>query len=386
MYEDMYFPCMSTKAFEFLAYEKSKDDVKDRCLPVVTLTRYAKGESFEEATDFLLSALGTRPAIVDFDPTPLEVTSAAEAERDRQRRSDKRVSSGGKPIKERTANQLAAEQRDRDRKDAFNAHLAMLCDLEEGPLSWIRIVAKYPALIPAIKLSNPENVVRQVALASQLRCGSAFRVKLKEPETVSVFLRALPLMNGWPGGRSILLVDAGYVRNKVSDNSEMVTEFLARVKRATGSAFDDIATVVVSNSFPKDSLKDYSEVITMGEVALHRSVSKDWKVGYGDYMSVAKRPKGSGSNGWYPHVDLVEPENWRIKLDLNKDDPQGFVRSATALMAETLPWQGRERCWGTEVIEAVRGGSLTFDGTKFTVPGPWLSVRANQHLARMARR
>ncbi|MQX17778.1 hypothetical protein GHK62_24405 [Sinorhizobium terangae] len=150
--------------------------------------------------------------------------------------------------------------------------------------------------------------------------------------------------------------------------------------------FDEITIVLISNSFPKDSLKDYPEIVTMGEVALHRSVSKDWKVGYGDYMSVAKRPKGSGSNGWYPHVDLVELESWRIKLDLTKDDPQGFVRSATALMAETGPWEGRAHCWGTQVIEAVRGGSLKFDGTTFTVPGPWLSVRANQHLARMARR
>jgi hypothetical protein len=34
----------------------------------------------------------------------------------------------------------------------------------------------------------------------------------------------------------------------------------------------------------------------MGEVELYRSVVRDWNVGYGDYISVAKRPKGSGSN------------------------------------------------------------------------------------------
>jgi hypothetical protein len=386
MFDGMYFPCMSTKAFEFLAYEKSGDDVKDRCLPVVTLTRAGKGESFAEAAEILLAALGQRPAIVDFDPTPLEVTSAAEAEKNRQRRSAKRVGSGGKPIKDRSEKQLAAEQRDRERKDAFNDHLAMLGDSQKGPLSWIRIVAKYPSLMPSIRLDTPDNVARQVALATELGCGSAFRVNLKEPDTVSVFLRALPMMGGWPGDSAILLVDAGYVRNKVPATSEAVGDFLGRLKRATGAAFDAITIVLISNSFPKDSLKDYPEVVTMGEVALHRAVCRDWKVGYGDYMSVAKRPKGSGSNGWYPHVDLAQPESWLIKVDLEKNDPQGFVRSASALMAETVAWQARERCWGTSVIEAVRGGTLKVDGTSFTVPGPWLSVRANQHLALMARR
>lgn len=153
-----------------------------------------------------------------------------------------------------------------------------------------------------------------------------------------------------------------------------------------GSTFEQLSVVLLSNSFPKDSLKDYPEVIDMAEVALHRAVSTSWNVGYGDYMSVAKRPKGSGSNGWYPHVDLVEPGSWRIKVDLKKDDPQGFVRQAGALIGTEEPWRGRHICWGTKVIEAVSGGNLKVDGTSFTVPGPWLSVRANQHLARMARR
>jgi hypothetical protein len=116
---NMYFPCLSTKAFEFLAYEKSDDGVKDRCFPIVMLTRHRKAESFQDAAGFLLSALGDHPAIVDFDPTPIDVTSAAEAERDRQRRSAARVATGGDPIKDRSDKQRTANQRDRARREAF---------------------------------------------------------------------------------------------------------------------------------------------------------------------------------------------------------------------------------------------------------------------------
>ncbi|NLS16180.1 hypothetical protein HGP16_06365 [Rhizobium sp. P40RR-XXII] len=385
MVDGIYFPCLSTKAFEFLAYEKSDEGVKDGCIPVVTLTRYGKAESFQEAAGFLLSALDGRPAIVDFDPTPVEVTSAAEAERDRQRRSAARVQTGGKPIKGRSERQLASDQRDRDGKEAFNTHLEMLGDPVKGPTSWIGIIAGFPSLIPTVRLPSPEVVAEQIALARDLGCGCAVRVRLKEPADTSNFLRSLPLIESWPDGKSFLLVDAGYIRNKVPANAEAVKDFLSRTKAAMGDLFNRIEVVLLSNSFPKDSLKDYPEVIAMGEVELYRSVIRHWKISYGDYMSVAKRPKGSGSNGWYPHVDLVEAESWRIKLDMVKDDPQGFVRAATALIGEPA-WQGRERCWGTTVIEAVREGKLKVDGTTFTVPGPWLSVRANQHLARMARR
>lgn len=386
MFEGMYFPCMTTKAFEFLAYEKSENGVKDQCLPVVTLTRHGKAETFEEAIGFLLSALDGRPAIVDFDPTPTQVTSAAEAERDRQRRSDERVAAGGKPIKARSEKQLATDQRDRDRKNAFNAHLQMLGDPLQGALSWMAILAAYPALIPTIRLTSPESVGAQIAFSKTLGRRFAIPVRLKESEDVSVFMRSIATLMDASPESWILLVDAGYVRNRVADNATAVSSFLSRVRAVMGTTYDRLSVVLISNSFPKDSLKDYPEVIDMAEVSLHRTVAVSWKVEYGDYMSVAKRPKGSGSNGWYPHVDLVEPGSWRIKVDLKKDDPQGFVRQATALIGTGEPWRGREICWGTNVIEAVSAGALKVDGISFTVPGPWLSIRANQHLARMARR
>lgn len=386
MFDGMYFPCMTTKAFEFLAYEKSENEIKDRCLPVVTLTRHGKAETFEEAIGFLSSALQDRPAIVDFDPTPTQVTSAAEAERDRKRRSDERVAAGGKPIKARSERQLATDQRDRERKNAFNAHLQMLGDPDQGAISWISIIANYPALVPAVRLTSPESISAQIALSKQMGRRFAVRVRLKEAEDVSVFLRSIPVLADTSPRSWILLVDAGYVRNRVAENVSAVNSFLARVRAFMGNGFQELSTVLLSNSFPKDSLKDYPEVINMAEVALHKAVSSDWKVGYGDYMSVAKRPKGSGSNGWYPHVDLVETESWRIRVDPKKDDPQGFVRQAGALIGTGEPWRAREICWGTQVIEAVSGGTLKVDDISFTVPGPWLSVRANQHLARMARR
>jgi hypothetical protein len=331
-----------------------------------------------------MNALGGRDAIVDFDPTPVEITSAAEAEADRARRSAKRVQTGGKPIKERSEKQLVRDQSDRDGKEAFNRHLSALGDPVHGPALWIETIARFPSLIPTVRLTSSASIAQQIAYASELGCGCAVRVRLKEPADAINFFNALPSINSWPA-KSFLLVDAGYVRNKVPANSGAVKAFLERAKASMGDLFHRVTVVLLSNSFPKDSLKDYTEVIGMGEVELYRAVANDYHISYGDYMSVAKRPKGSGSNGWYPHVDLVEEDSWRIKLDMTKDDPKGFVRSATALIGDPA-WKSREHCWGTTVIEAVREGQLKVDGTSFTVPGPWLSVRANQHLARMARK
>ncbi|MEA3536993.1 beta family protein [Rhizobium sp. CC-YZS058] len=381
----MYYPCLSTKAFELLAYERASEDVKDRCFPVVTLTRHRNAESFAEAAAALLDALAGRGAIVDFDSTPAAITSAAEAEQERRRRSAELVRLGGVPIRERSERQLASDQRQRDRKEAFNTHLRMLADEVEGPLQWIRIVAGLDNLLPCIRMTTPEGIARQISVASELGRCAALRIRLKEPGEPTLFLRALPLIGYWPPAGMILLIDAGYVRNRVPANVDQISSFLAQVRQQMGQDFERLPVVVLSNSFPKDSLKDHPEEIIMDEISLHRLVGRSWSVGYGDYMSVAKRPPGSGSNGWYPHVDLVKPESWQVKLDLNKDDPQGFIRSSQALVRDPS-WAGRERCWGTQVIEAVAGGNLRVGPTAFTVPGPWLSVRANQHLSRMARR
>lgn len=61
--EIQYFPALSTRTHEQLAYAKCSPSVKDRMVPIVTLTRYDKEETLEETASILLNDLGGRSAI-----------------------------------------------------------------------------------------------------------------------------------------------------------------------------------------------------------------------------------------------------------------------------------------------------------------------------------
>jgi|GEM_PF-5473911 len=135
-----YFPALSTRAHEQLAYAKCPSTVKDRMVPIVTLTRYNKEETLEETASILLNDLDGRFAIVDFDPLPREMTSAEESAERRRRRDEVRAASSQKQPRPRSTRELASDAERRRKTNAFNGDINKLTDPRHGPIRWVEMI------------------------------------------------------------------------------------------------------------------------------------------------------------------------------------------------------------------------------------------------------
>ncbi|WP_074061602.1 beta family protein [Rhizobium etli] len=378
-----YFPAMSTRVHEEFAYSKCPDDVKDAMVPIVTLTRYAKGETLLETATVLLEDLGSRPAIVDFDPEPKPTTSVEEATERRRRREITRAAAGQKAGRPRSEKELANDEKNRKKTEAFNRHIIELTDPTHGAVRWVDMISDLPQLIPVLRATSSEQISSQLEIVKRKGTRGAFRIKPGDAGQVAAFFQAVRYIRE-SAGSLLVIVDVEDIRGRFRAASAASTDFLSRLYEGLGDDVDRLETVLLSNSFPKTSLKDMPRRLEIEELGLHREISKTFSVGYGDYMSIPPRTSSIvAANGWFPHVDLVASNAWHICLYENNSDQTKYVAAAKDT-TESDQWASRADCWGTSIIERVAEGDLTIDGKKFTTPTAWLSVRANQHITQMA--
>lgn len=378
-----YFPCFSTRIYEFMAYSNCTSAVKDAIVPVVTLTRQRNAETFAEAFDLVAEIAEGRPVIVDFDRQLRDVTSAQEADALRRRKAAQRQSQDGKKPRERTEKELARYAEMRRQKEAFNAHLTGLVSDREGAIAWIGMAASKPGFIPTVQLNSPEVVQDQVQVANRSGYPLAFRVAADDLGQVAIAGMALSALND--PSSSFLLVDTGFVRNRVSTAARQTDAALSALKNSAGEAFDQCRKVVVGGSFPASSLRELPRQLEMEERLHHELIAGSWPVEYGDHASLPKKSNRKGGNGWFPHVDLTMSRHWRIELEERNSDSSGYMRCADKTV-KSDDWKARTNCWGTSVIEQVSEGTTTVGDTKFVIPGPWIAVRANQHITSHAGR
>ncbi|TIS13834.1 MAG: hypothetical protein E5X09_07145, partial [Mesorhizobium sp.] len=368
-----YFPSFSTRPFEFKAYAHCTETIKDSIIPIVTLTRQTRAESFSDSIDLVSDVSQGRPVIVDFDRTPRPLTTEAEAADKRRQKAEKR----GTPSRDRTKKEIAHYAELRRETEQFNAHLSGLKDPVTGSVSWIRMASAHAGMVPVVRLVSSEAVTAQIQAANASGIAVAFRIDPEDQLQVGLAGRGLSALRQ-PGG-AFLILDAGDVRNRVSSACAAAESALHSLKNAAGESFDHVRKALVSGSFPSSSLRDLPRLLPMEEGLFYERVSGSWQVEYGDHASLPKRSARSGSNGWFPHVDLTLDGHWRIELEERNSDRTGYGRCARATIASG-EWKSGIECWGTSVIKQVADGSSTVDGVKFVVPAAWLSVRANQHI------
>ncbi len=379
----LYFPAMSTRVHEQLAYSKCSDQVKDLMVPVVTLTRYGKSESLLETADVLLADLAGRTAIVDFDPEPRPTTSAEEAAGRRKRKEEARLAKGGKPGRPRTEKQLAMDAENRRRTDLFNKHVEDLIDPYGGGARWIEMISEIPELIPVLQVV-PGQVESQLEIIRRKGTRAAFRIKPRDASQTKVFFDNIAAVRDHTDA-VLVIVDFEDIRGRVTSSLETAKQFYAHLFEGLRDKADFLQTVLMSNSFPGPPLRDVSRKLEIEDRHFHRKVSETFPTQYGDYMSIPPR-RGSGisANGWFPHVDLVSRDHWNVCLFENNSDETKYVEAAKELRDGPY-WRQRVDCWGSTVIERVATDqSLVVDGKRFTTPTSWLSVRANQHLNQLA--
>ena len=384
--EIQYFPALSTRTHEQLAYAKCSPSVKDRMVPIVTLTRYDKEETLEETASILLNDLGGRSAIVDFDALPRAITSLEEAAEQRRRKQAVRAASGEKPTRPRSEKELANDAERRRKAQAFNDDINKLTHPLHGPIRWVEMISEFPELLPIFGHGTPDLIRNQLNIISRKGTNGALRIDPRHPYASSAIPGSIGAIRDHAEAL-VMIVDLKSMRGEYTDAKAAATSFLTEFYRDLGGEAESLTVVLLSNSFPvaKTSLKDLSRTLTMDELRLHEEVSRTFSsVRYGDYMSVAPRRSSSkGGNGWFPHVDLVAPDAWHIVLYESNSDKAKYIKAATDTVSGPN-WRNRADCWGTSVIARVDADkTLEIDGKKFTSPTGWISVRANQHLTQM---
>ncbi len=380
---DLYFPAMSTRVHEQLAYSKCSPAVKDRMVPIVTLTRYGKSETLLETAEVLLADLDGRNAIVEFDPEPRPTTSADEATERRKRKEEARIAKGGNPGRPRTENQLAMDAENRRRTNVFNRHVEELSDPNGGGVRWVEMMSDIPDLVPILQIVDAQ-IEPQLAVLRRKNTRGALRIKPRDLTQTRVFFDNVARIRDH-GDAVVIIVDVEDIRGRVTASLEATKVFYSQMYEGFGEDADLVQTILLSNSFPGPPLRDVSRTLTIEDLSFHRNVASTFPTRYGDYMSIPPR-RGSGisANGWFPHVDLVSSEDWHICLFENNSDETKYIDAAKALHGGSL-WKQRADCWGAKVIEKVAvDGTLVVDGKRFTTPTSWLSVRANQHLNQLA--
>lgn len=374
-----YFGTLSSREFELRAYEELDSRSKDLMTPVITLRWVERATSFVPALDAVLAAAGNREVIVDFDPNPLDVKSAAEAAEARAHKARRER----KELKDLKPGVLAYHARLRDERTQFNAMLSSLtANPVEGGVRWIDLASALPNLRPIVRLTTPEGVLAQVRRANVSDRRVAFRFMAGsegELDLVRQGIRGLA-----DPSAAVLLVEAGHHRGEVEATVHRVHGALTSLRESLGDGFSGIRKVTVSGSFPGGSLKNHSRLLEAEELRIHRKLSESWDVAYGDHCSIQPRSRQAGGSGFFPHVDLATESHWRVDLVERNRDSSGYVEAAGRIKA-SAEWSDREECWGVKMIEHASKGRLVHDDITLTLPAPWMAVRINQHMTKRVR-
>ena len=379
-----YFPSISTRVGEISAYDRCDEATKDLITPIVTLARYKVTESFAEAATALVAGLEGRPAVVDFDPIPRLVTSAAEALERRERSNLIRLKSGRKAARPRSAKELANDAERTRKTEAFNLNLRSLLDPLAGPYAWLELTRAFPELTPALRLANREVLRGQLEFMGRAGRRAAVRVRVDELKEVEAFQANLAVIAANAGAVDLIL-DADNIWGRTRTSTEKVASLLERVEKAAAARMSELRVIVLSTSFPKVALKGVESVLQIEDLALHETLRRRFDIQYGDYASLPNRTEDVIARGWFPHVDLVTDDEWHIELVEENRNAAGYVTAAEAIVAKPQ-WRERADCWGSRIIAEVSGGAQIVDDKKYTHPSPWLTVRMNQHLTKMALR
>jgi hypothetical protein len=381
-FSQTYFPAFSTREHELNAYNHADSAAKDRMLPVVTLTREREASSLADSVASLAAAAGGRPVIVDFDPEPRPVASHEEIEIRRREKAAKRKAEGKKPFVP-SPKQEERYRLQRENTIEFNRTLELLKSPAGGYAAWMALALSGPNFIPLAKLGDPAAALAQVMAVVAADRRIAFRLHLGVPGAVTAFLAAAAGLDG--PSRSILILDAGYIRDSVSVARDRVIDALAEIrKHLSPPMFDGMVKVCMAGSFPS-SLTNLPGHLRIQERDLFDLVKADWDVRYGDHASVQRRSGMEAASGWFPHVDVAHLREWHFDRSDKKSNSVGYVDAARVVKGKFHVWRGRSASWGTDMVERASRGMLNDGmGLKLTTPGPWVGVRVSQHLTHQA--
>jgi len=380
-----YFPAFSTREHECRGYANLTDPIKDRMLPTIRLTRVRGAVSFDPALAEALAAAAGRPLIVDFDPVPRPERTQDDVDADR-RVKEEEARANGRALRPLSDRQKARSASQRTATRQFNQEVSRVGMPADGYAAWRKLATVAPNLIPLAKIGDPAHALSFVEAVVGEGHRIAFKLDLRDHASVPSFLHVARALR--PGDEAVLLLDAGYIREGLDDARYRTTGALDLIRRGLGKAkFDDLIKVSLSNSFPA-SLKDGQSELRILERDLHGALTRaGWDIRYGDQASIYHRMTTIIAQGWFPHVDVAHSGAWHVNRTPEKRKVTGYVEAARTLAGAPNIWDGRAAGWGSDMVERASKNVLVDEaGHNLTSPGPWIGIRASQHLSQQAAR
>lgn len=379
-----YFPAFSTRDAEQRAYNELGSSILDRIVPVITLTRERDAPSLQDSIDSVLQTAAGRQVIVNFDPTPRPIKTAAQIAADRQKTADKRRTQGKDPYSP-TANQEARFQRQRDVTREYNTWLAGLLNSSGGFAAWRTFALAAPNVIPVVQMSDVSQIAAQVNAIKAVDRQMAFHVDVTTPSSLTAFLVAAPHLD--KADRVVLILDAGYIRGAVAGAEHRIVGALTAIRSNLAMLFPDMVKVCMAGSFP-GYLADLTSPLDIEERSLYDRVrAAGWDVRYGDHSAVQPRSAQAGGAGYFAHVEVAHARQWHFRRSDKKNLQSEFVTCAKELVNDPVAWRGRCTSWGTDMVERASRGHLD-DGRRppesFGSAGKWVGPRVNQHITQQA--
>lgn len=379
-----YFPAFSTRDAEQRAYTELGPDILNRIIPEITLTRERDAPSLQDSLDSVLQTAAGRQVIVNFDPNPRPIKTAAQIAEERQRKADERRAQGKAPYTP-TANQEARFQRQRDITQAYNTWLAGLQSSTGGFAAWRAFTLAAPNVIPVVQMSDVSQIAAQVNAIKAADRQMAFHIDVTTPSSLTAFLVAAPHLDR--ADRAVLIFDAGYIRGAVADAEHRIINALSAVQLNLANLFLDMVKVCMAGSFP-GYLANLTSPLDIEERALYdRVTAAGWDVRYGDYSAVQPRSAQAGGAGYYAHVEVAHARQWHFRRSDKKSVQSEFITCSRDLVNNSVAWQGRCASWGTDMVERASQGRLD-DGRRppesFGSAGKWVGPRVNQHITQQA--
>lgn len=383
-----YFPAVTSKENELRGYEMAGDSIKDQVVPIVTLMRRGTNTTLEETLDVVLDAVSERPVIIDFDvglkPVHSDDVYELRAEKRRKAKEEKGIISRPLTEKQKAAG-LRRREAARAATIAFNNHVTELRSPDNSYGNWRALSRLAPNIIPIIQTDEADQARAHMESLIAVGRKFAFRVKTQDPLSIPAFLAVAGGLSA--PGLCVLILDFDYIRSGYQHARRLLAETVPNIVAGLGrQVFEAMTKVFISGSFPM-FLEDVPSPMSI----IERSLYEDGKalipsLRYGDYASVQHRDVQSMATSWRPHVDVAHPQEWHFRRGEVSEESDDYMELANDLVEDPQVWGGRADCWGTETIWRAANQNLTSpEGLKMTSPGPWLSVRVNQHICQQAR-
>lgn len=338
-----YFPAFKTRDSELRAYNKLNDSVKDKILPIVSLTRSRISKTnvdgnLEKKIDDIEKIFKNRFFILD----------------------------------------LATEN------SVINAKISELFNsYHDGYAKWVDFIKKckdkLPNLIPCIHF-NPDyigDVNRQIDNLAKFNSYLALRLPAYNEEELIYYINAV---EDSCNSKTILILDC-------IENTKI--DFLNLIKRLNLRRFKN--TICLNSTFPKSMPKDKQGCIELKEQKYYFDfLSND--VCYGDYACCYPVRYDMKSRGWIPRIDIpvIKEKNQidliyyaKEKTDVkNKiDSRSAYEKCAKQLLSidDIVKLQDNMNAndiWGWQMFQSSFNGQVLGSSPSF-----WISVRMNIYMS-----